>query len=323
MFSSVSTLFPRVRVASSERPFGTLALNPSLTGLRGLAVLWVVVYHGNQVMTGSHYFPLISAGYLGVPIFLMLSISLLLSSLDRKPSFSRYMKRRIFRIWPLYFVSLGLVYIFFTSNHTIGLLLQNILFVGVWVHGLGTGYGYVFWTLQVEELAYLAYPLIHGLSLPGKRMLACTLILASVSGIWLSDTSYLFLPMTFASFGLGILIYTGDVKRHGSWLLYILCGLSVFFPDAGFGWCTGVLVLPGFAWMVANPPAFTEWWWLVAIGEMSYSIYLIHQLLWVRMGWAAIPMIIVAALVMEGRRLPRSLTWPDFIRRETVVGVAE
>ncbi len=322
MFSSVLSIFPRVRIASS-RQFGTLALNPSLTGLRGLAVLWVVAYHRNQVLHGSHYFPLISAGYLGVPIFLMLSISLLLSSLDRKPSFSRYMQRRIFRIWPLYFISLGLVFIFFTPNHSIGLLLQNALFVGVWVHGVGTGYNYVFWTLQVEELAYLAYPLVHRMSLSSKRMLACGLILASVSGVWLSTTNYLFLPMTFASFGLGILIYTGDVKRYGSWLLYILCGLSLFFPDTGLGWCAAVLVLPGFAWMIANPPAFTKWWWLVAIGEMSYSIYLIHELLWVRMGWAAIPMIIVAALVMEGRRLSRSLTWRGFIRKTAVVEVVE
>lgn len=283
-------------------------------------MLWVVIYHGKQVLQGPHYVPLLSVGYLGVPIFLMLSISLLLSSLDRKPSFGRYMKRRIFRIWPLYFASLALVYVFFTTDHSFSLLLQNALFVGVWMHGMGTGYGYVFWTLQVEELAYLTYPLIHRLSLPGKRMLALVLIIGATSGIWLASTNYLFLPLTLASFGFGILIYTGDMKRYGNPFLYVLCGLCFFLPDTGVGWSAGVLILPGFAWMIANPPAFTKWWWLVAIGEMSYSIYLIHELLWIRMGWAAIPMIIIAGLVMEGRRLPRSLSRPTFLGK-SIAGV--
>ncbi len=318
MFNSFSNLWPTIK-SSSPSSSTTLTLSPSLTGLRGLAVLWVVVYHCNQVLRGSHYLPLVSAGYLGVPVFLMLSISLLLTSLDRKPSFRRYMKRRILRIWPLYFVTLGLVYIFLTPNHSLLLLLQNAIFIGVWIHGIGTGYNYVFWTLQVEELAYLTYPLIHRMSLPAKRMLAGGLLLAAVAGFRLDHTLYFFLPMTFASFGLGILIYTGDLKRRGNWLLYVLCVLSFFLPDTKFGWYASVLILPGFAWMIANPPSLSKWWWVVAIGEMSYSIYLIHYLLLARMGWAGIPMIIIAALVMEGRRLRRSLTWSHYWHRQPAV----
>jgi hypothetical protein len=62
------------------------------------------------------------------------------------------------------------------------------------------------------------------------------------------------------------------------------------------------------AWAVAKPPKPTQWPWVVAIGEMSYSIYLMHKLLIVRMGWWGLPMTAVAALVMEGDRLRRSLT---------------
>jgi peptidoglycan/LPS O-acetylase OafA/YrhL len=278
-----------------------------LTGVRGLAVLWVVVYHAHQHFTGSEWFPVLSAGYLGVPLFLMLSVSLLLKSLDRKPALGRYFKRRIRRIWPLYFISLLLVFVFLAPGHSLLTLLENLTFLGVWIHGVGTGYNYVFWTLQVEELAYLTYPLLHRLDLRGKRLVAASLILSSVSGIWLYPTAYLFLPLALASFGWGILIYTGDVRKYGRSSLWVLVILALFWPDTSPGWDLAVLVLPGLAWVVAKPPKPTEWWWVVALGEMSYSIYLIHKLLIVRMGWWSFPMILVSGLIMEGQRLKRSL----------------
>lgn len=309
LLDALGSFMPQVVVKQSRSVIkgSSLPLNVRLTGIRGIAVLWVVLYHSNQYFTNSSWIPVVSAGYLGVPLFLMLSILLLLRSLDTKPDLKRYFMRRIKRIWPLYFISLALVFVFFDSNHSGVLLLENATFIGVWVHGITTGYGYVFWTLQVEELAYLCYPLLIRLSLPGKRIVALGLLLASVSGFWLHTTQYFFLPLATASFGWGILLYTGDVRRYGRRYLWVLVMLVAVWPDSRTGWDLGVLLLPGFAWLVANPPKVMEWWWVVAIGEMSYSIYLMHKLLIDRMGLLGYPVLLISVLIMEGKRLGRSL----------------
>jgi peptidoglycan/LPS O-acetylase OafA/YrhL len=273
-----------------------------------LAVLWVVLYHLVQPLDATgHWLPLLSAGYLGVPVFLMLSISLLLNSLDVRPDLGRYYRRRIRRIWPLYFVTLVLVFLFADPGHSVPVLLENAVFAGVWIYGLSTGLGYVFWTVQVEEAAYIVYPLIHRLTHNGQRWLAGGLLAASSSAVVLWATAYLFLPITLACFGWGILIHTGDVKRYGGPWLLVLAALAILWPDTTSGWGTGILLLPGFAWLIANPPQFAAGWWIVALGEMSYSIYLIHKLLLEIFGVWGIFLVPMAGIAMEGRRLRRSL----------------
>jgi peptidoglycan/LPS O-acetylase OafA/YrhL len=288
---------------------GTRRLDPRLTGLRGLAVLWVVLYHLVQPLDASgRWFPLLSAGYLGVPVFLMLSISLLLDSLDARPDLGRYYRRRIRRIWPLYFLTLGLVFVLIDPGHSVPILLENAVFAGVWIHGLSTGLGYVLWTVQVEEAAYVTYPLLHRLHRNGQRSVALGLLLASSSAVLLWTTAYIFLPITLACFGWGILVHTGDVKRYGGRWLLLVAALAILWPDATSGWGTGILLLPGFAWLIAQPPRLAEGWWVVALGEMSYSIYLIHKLLLQLFGIWGVFLVPVAGIILEGGRLRRSLT---------------
>jgi peptidoglycan/LPS O-acetylase OafA/YrhL len=238
----------------------------------------------------------------------MLSISLLLNSLDVRPELGRYYRRRIRRIWPLYFLTLGLVFVFADPSHSVPILLENAVFAGVWIYGLSTGLAYVFWTVQVEEAAYIAYPLVHHLNRNGQRWVAGGLIAASSSAVVLWTTAYLFLPITLACFGWGILIHTGDVDRYGGPWLLVVAALAVLWPDTTSGWGTGILLLPGFAWIIANPPRFAEGWWVVALGEMSYSIYLTHKLLLDIFGMWGIFLVPIAGAALEGGRLRRSLT---------------
>ncbi|MDA4126919.1 MAG: acyltransferase family protein, partial [Thaumarchaeota archaeon] len=84
--------------------------DPRLSGLRGSAAFLIVLYHvaGFGILVGIP--PLLARAFdqavvgfwVGVPVFLMLSMVLLLRSLDANSDIKHYFKRRIKRIWPIY-----------------------------------------------------------------------------------------------------------------------------------------------------------------------------------------------------------------------------
>jgi peptidoglycan/LPS O-acetylase OafA/YrhL len=87
---------------------------PQLDGLRGLAVLLVLVGHSAIAFTGVPAFDWID-GYtsLGVQLFFVLSgfliTRILLDAKDRPHYFRNFFARRSLRIYPLYYALLGFV----------------------------------------------------------------------------------------------------------------------------------------------------------------------------------------------------------------------
>jgi len=136
---------------------------PALSGLRGLSSLGIGLLH-----TAGYWMPglaiVFSSFYYGVPIFLMLSIFLLLGSLERKPGLKRYFKRRITRIWPIYFGTLTAIYLLnFSGGMKFTSFIEYLTFTQYFLHPAqsfpGTG---LFWSLQLEEFA-------RALSIVGKN----------------------------------------------------------------------------------------------------------------------------------------------------------
>ena len=155
---------------------------PALDGLRGVAVLLVVLAHASQKRLLAENFKF--SGELGVVVFFVLSgfliTHLLLEERTRtgQISLSKFYVRRALRIWPLYFAVLG-IYIFvlplfldpdnFRSIYEADslrdhyyllaypLFLQNYLLSGSDFHYGGLR---VFWSLAVEEHFYLLWPLL-------------------------------------------------------------------------------------------------------------------------------------------------------------------
>ncbi|MGB0135119.1 acyltransferase family protein, partial [Dokdonella sp.] len=96
---------------------------PALTGLRGFAALWVLLYHvwamsggpplrlpGIGFMQGSN---LLSVGWSGVDLFFCLSAFLLVMPFAQwrygsatRPNTGRYLLRRVLRIYPAYLFQL-------------------------------------------------------------------------------------------------------------------------------------------------------------------------------------------------------------------------
>ena len=145
--------------------------DPRLSGLRGIAALSVVVFHmGGYFDFPTLVFGFILLGYLGVPIFFMLSMYLLLNSLKTKPDLKHYFKRRILRIWPIYYGSI--ISFYFLFHIPFWAFVRYLFFVEYYVNPLGYVPAAIFWTLQLEEAVYLLIPIISRLRVNQKIILA-------------------------------------------------------------------------------------------------------------------------------------------------------
>ena len=326
------------------------AYDPRLAGLRGLAALSVVLYHVNSVLgiglivfAGHSYLPFFLFSQ-SVSLFFVLSIYLLLKSLDGNQDLWHYFKRRIFRIWPIYF---GAILVAFAVLHqmTVSQLIGLMTF---------TYYRYpfpsgtiVFWSLEVEELMYIVIPLIWRAK--NKELLAVSMIVAGICYITilqiLGDFIYLvpsgtivpwFANPTFISaahlypiaylpaYGIGIIAYT---RGFPSWLRYlfppiivigaVLNGfvsstfwangpfLDLFVSNQYYVWLLLWVMLPTFGALVFNPPRVLSVFAL--LGEFSYALYALQLFFIFQFGILGVFLLFPAAFCLEFLLRPREI----------------
>ena len=98
-----------------QRPSWLPAYIPELQGLRGIAVLAVVIYHCHPRLIGTWIYSASLWGWAGVNLFFVLSgfliTSILLESRNQENYFRNFYGRRVLRIWPVYFLVLIVVYL--------------------------------------------------------------------------------------------------------------------------------------------------------------------------------------------------------------------
>jgi len=152
---------------------------PALDGLRGIAILLVVLHNAPSFSAGSGGLIWVSgivanAGWIGVQLFFVLSGFLITRQLLDSRRSSNYYRvffaRRILRIFPLYYAALLIGLVVFprvfpaaTGNavpHLDQIWLWTFLFN--WAQPFGAaGYGFShFWSLAVEEQFYLIWPFV-------------------------------------------------------------------------------------------------------------------------------------------------------------------
>src|SRR5690349_4268171 len=96
---------------------------PELDGVRGLAILMVLIYHLTIEAAGYFKNPVIDVintvsqmGWIGVDVFFVLSgfliTSILLRTKKEKDYFKKFYARRILRIFPLYYVAITVIFLF-------------------------------------------------------------------------------------------------------------------------------------------------------------------------------------------------------------------
>ena len=88
---------------------------PELQGLRGLAVLAVVLYHSRPRLAGTPLYAPAQWGWAGVNLFFVLSGFLITSILFESQTSPKYFRnfygRRALRIWPVYVLVLIVCYL--------------------------------------------------------------------------------------------------------------------------------------------------------------------------------------------------------------------
>jgi peptidoglycan/LPS O-acetylase OafA/YrhL len=174
-----------------------------LDGLRGLAILMVIVYHfcltlpGFQDQGVGYPLQLAQTGWMGVDLFFVLSgfliTNILIETRSTQHYFRNFIVRRTLRIWPLYYASLLVLLVVLPSAiHPVPDALRSMqdkqawfwLYGANWLfareHGFGSTSGGYFWSLAVEEQFYLVWPLIVYL-LSNRALLQLSLGLLTLS----------------------------------------------------------------------------------------------------------------------------------------------
>ncbi|HSY46450.1 MAG TPA: acyltransferase [Steroidobacteraceae bacterium] len=164
---------------------------PALDGIRGLAIIWVVLHNTAMPPASSGFWLHLlslpaSSGWIGVQLFFGLSGFLitggLLDTQGAPGYFVNFYAKRALRILPLYYsVLLVLLVVLprvvahlpFSTEHQAPLW----LFTGNWTPVLPNGFGH-FWSLALEEQFYLFWPLLVA-RLPPRRLLVSCLWIAA------------------------------------------------------------------------------------------------------------------------------------------------
>lgn len=175
---------------------------PELDGLRGIAILAVLFYHCENVLTYAPIHKIVEWGWAGVNLFFVLSgfliTGIILDTRDDPHFFRNFYARRSLRIWPVYVLLLLLVFVFvplifngfwaaaYESRHApwpyLVLFVQN-LFVLTLPGTIGPT-----WSLAIEEQFYVVWaPLARFVR---NRHLMVALVLAIVASPFLRAANH-------------------------------------------------------------------------------------------------------------------------------------
>jgi peptidoglycan/LPS O-acetylase OafA/YrhL len=301
-----------------QRPTWLPSHLPELDGLRGLAILWVVLYHCNPRLQGTWIYSASIWGWAGVILFFILSgfliTSILLMSRDKPHYFHNFHGRRALRIWPIYILLLVVVYL--NAPWFIGPSVVDAIRTAPWL-------AYIFfvqnlfhlalppaidptWALAIEEQYYFFWaPAVRYLRRPW--MLASVLAAALVGSpllrhghhSWLTPTHTL-IHLDGIAWGslIAIGMHTLPLSRR-TWLSMGLIGLVLGFVAAGTvaggtAYLDSALAV-GFAGMVLaliastgarNPVnAALRSGPFAFYGRISYGLYMSHISVFIYFGW--------------------------------------
>lgn len=163
----------------------------SLQYLRGVASLLVVLYHARGELNGVYAQSnlgdlLFSNGYIGVDLFFMISGFVIMLSTAKDSSTLSFITKRLFRIYPIYFVCLMLsVYAFKKPLDTE--LFKALFFVNSDLNSPAPWFGYTIvytaWTLMFEVLFYIIFAISMSISWRFRLQICSAIIIATVTSL--------------------------------------------------------------------------------------------------------------------------------------------
>jgi peptidoglycan/LPS O-acetylase OafA/YrhL len=301
-----------------QRPSWLPQYIPELQGLRGLAVLAVVIYHCHPRLQGTWFYYASLWGWAGVNLFFVLSgfliTSILLEAREKPHYFRNFYARRALRIWPVYLLVLAICYAnapwfvglpVFDAIQTAPwwaylLFLQNLFHLA-----LPPAIGQT-WSLAIEEQYYFVWaPVVRFLRFPETLAVVLIAVLASCPIFrlhhlpWLTPTHTL---IHLDGIALGSLLALGLYTIHWSRTVWLWLGVSGFvvgiaatatiaagtaFLDSALALAFGGAVLAAIASTGARNPlnAVLRRGPLAFYGRISYGLYMIHIMVFIFFGW--------------------------------------
>ena len=287
---------------TDDRKVGATAFFPGLESLRGVAALAIAIYHISwQTHLGPmHFAPLLVDFFFVLSGFVM--IHTYRSRLESLAAVRKFLTLRLGRLYPLHLATL-LCWLLIElakraaasggievapGERTVGSFIANLLLI----HALGPFNGAQWnvpsWSISAEFWAYVVFAAVCRRAVFAA---ACVLAFIGLAVCWsttgdLSSIEIYAFPRCLFGFFSGVLgwrIYSTLVERKikvaAYWPVAIAVGSAVFLISKKSG-LEDFLAVPIFMLLivfVALSNAFNQRR-LVAIGTISYSIYMVHPL---------------------------------------------
>lgn len=232
---------------------------PALDGVRGIAILLVMLHHFSQFHPPQTSLPMrvlfgvFDAGWMGVDLFFVLSgfliTSILIETRTARRYFFSFYSRRTLRIFPLYYLALCIFFFGLPLLHSPGVILAApstfwwywlyATNIDVALHSFGPRSVTHFWSLAVEEHFYLVWPFVVRW-ISGRAVLfvcVATWIGAACLRVWLTSRtgdavpSYVLTParidLLTAGGALAIVAHGPHGLGPHRWWIYVLGALGV------------------------------------------------------------------------------------------------
>lgn len=281
-----------------------------LDGIRGIAILLVVLYHvyarwENIVPYGDEYANIwiFKYGHLGVPLFFMLSGYVILLTLDNCANFFEFIKKRWLRLFPAMLIVSLIVYFsssFFPERPAgipnLSQLIPGLTFIdpNILQRVLNINFLSIegaFWSIYVEMKFYIYIGCIFFYISKDKLPIVIVLpFLIHIILPFLGDhiiihklktASFLFSFEFFGWFSIGAALFLFKKDGGRFWLIYslilsILCSYYYLVEDSFISaifisyFFISVIYIPFLQKVLSNKV-------LLFFGAISYPLYLIHE----------------------------------------------
>ena len=279
---------------------------PGLTGLRGVGAAWVLLFH----MQFALDLPILKSGYLGVDLFFILSGFVLSHSHPATiwdvGTYKTFLRARIARIFPMHWATLGLivmiialdpaVYRDMQSRFQLSGLISSIFLTQNWGFGGPSPWNLPAWSLSTEWLVSLGFPMFLWLANRSKDpalattacfalIIAFAMFLSATDNPSFSVIGKAGIVRTVCEFAAGCFLYRAYAAPIRVTALVSISGIALI-ADGIINNRHDVCAVLGFALIVlaaAQPSgriaSFLSTKTMVYLGEISYSLYLLHWIL--------------------------------------------
>lgn len=256
--------------------------------MMGWAILWIMMLHFGFVTIMPLGF-VAQYGYAGVEIFMFISGFGLFFSLERTNSIWEFYCRRLFRIFPVYYI-IGLISSILIFHDSLFNYLYRYSTIGFWLNGI-----YGDWFIPSIFVLYLLAPFFKYIGIRGQTIIAVLFLLISyllVEENDVIDGEHYFLLYRIPAFLYGMICgrwlqLKGNMNRY--FLVLLVC-LPIFvwlypqFHDVyRYKYFSVLFMMPTFVWVfviISKNASFLNPV-VRRMGESSLEIYLTQGLFFV------------------------------------------